>query len=224
MTTKIGLPFKKQYWFGQPFGNPAPMYTNLGLKAHNGCDFACPTGTEIISVLDGVVEYAGEDTSAGKGVYVISQLDGKSYRFIYWHFCEFRVSVGQQVKQGDVLGISDNTGLSTGPHLHFGMKPVELKNGWWQDTEHDNGFNGAIDPFSFLPSVLLPITIRKGMEGCWVSLIQTYMNKLNNANLIVDGKYGVKTELAVKAFQSINGLKADGKFGSLSANKLLSLI
>jgi hypothetical protein len=218
---KIALPFKTNYRLGQLFGNPAPMYTALGLKGHNGLDFSCPTGTEILSCLDGIVEYAGTDSNAGIGVYIISQLGSNTYRFIYWHFKSFNVHVGQKVKQGDVIGISNNTGMSTGPHLHLGMKPV-INNGIWSDAEHQNGYNGAIDPFQYLPSVIYP-SMKKGMEGSFVQQIQDLLNK-QGYPLVVDGKFGNKTELAVKDFQAKHGLTPDGIFGTNSMNKMLALI
>lgn len=69
---------------------------------------------------------------------------------IYWHIKKgsFKVKVGDKVKAGDLLAEADNTGMSTGSHLHFGIKPV-LKGeaDWtWYNIEQSNGYLGAIDP------------------------------------------------------------------------------
>ena len=207
---------------GQPFGNPAPMYTNLGLKGHNGLDYPFPTGTLLECVIRGKVEFVGEDSAAGKGVYIISDLGDSAWRTIYWHLQSFNVKVGDIVEVGDILGISDNTGMSTGPHLHFGLKPVKFNGTNYEDVNHDNNFRGAIDPFPYFTEVIYP-PIKKGMMGCFVKQIQIYLNKVGYT-LAVDEKFGKLTEQAVKDFQLKNGLKVDGIFGSLSMNKLLTYI
>jgi murein DD-endopeptidase MepM/ murein hydrolase activator NlpD len=219
---KIGLPFKKNYRLGQLFGNPAPMYTNIGLKAHNGLDFSCPTGTEIISCTDGIVEYVGADSAAGLGVYIIGKVGDQNYRFIYWHLQSFKVNVGDSVASGQVIGISDNTGMSTGSHLHWGVKPVTWNGSTWSSSQENDGYRGAIDGFPFLPSVIYP-SIKKGMTGCFVKQIQTFLNT-QGANLVIDGKFGDKTFREVCVFQMKNKLTVDGIFGTLSANAMLKYL
>jgi hypothetical protein len=90
-------------------------------KGHTGIDFAMPEGTPLRSVLDGVVErvvdYGGDNI--GKGVLVRFS-DGTTG--IYGHMSEIKVRVGQHIAEGQTLGLSGNTGFSTGPHLHFGLK------------------------------------------------------------------------------------------------------
>jgi len=66
--------------------------------------------------------------------------------------------------------------------------------------EYPLGFNGCIDPFPYFSEVIYP-SIKKGMNGQFVLQIQTYLNKINKSNLIIDGKYGIKTELALKVFK-----------------------
>ena len=223
---KIQLPFDKNYRISQLFGNPAPMYTNLGLKAHNGIDFACPTGTPIKAVASGKVEFVGQDDKAGKGIYIISELEGQPYRFIYWHLKSFNCEVGDTVEVGQVIGISNNTGMSTGSHLHFGCKPLELVNGIYQDKIHNNSFNGAIDTFEMFTE--LDIGTYKIMSSPipysqFVKKIQELLNKCG-FDLITDGKFGKKTEQAIIAFQTKNGLKIDGVCGKATIAKLLSKV
>jgi murein DD-endopeptidase MepM/ murein hydrolase activator NlpD len=66
-----------------------------------------------------------------------------------WHFKSVAVQVGQKVSVGDVLGITDNTGFSSGDHLHWEGDPMDLVNGQWQLAFPNNGFQGSIDLMPF---------------------------------------------------------------------------
>src|SRR3990167_4217446 len=88
---------------GQRFGENQLDYSSLGLIGHNGLDISIPDGAEVFASHDGTVEFVGQDTSAGKGVIVKTQF----YKTIYWHLMDFNVVLGQQEKQGDLLGHGD---------------------------------------------------------------------------------------------------------------------
>lgn len=88
-------------------------------RSHNGIDLAVNTETPVKSSTDGVVIQSGWNGGYGISVYVDCG-DGMVIR--YGHLSEANVSVGQTVSQGDLLGLSGNTGNSTGPHLHFEMR------------------------------------------------------------------------------------------------------
>ncbi len=83
---------------------------------HKGIDLAIPVGTPVRTIADGRVVYAGWGTGYGK--YVKVEHPG-GYATIYSHLSKFEVHVGEQVKQGEVVALSGNTGWSTGPHLYF---------------------------------------------------------------------------------------------------------
>jgi len=83
---------------------------------HKGIDFAVPTGTAVRASSGGVVTKAGWGSGYGYVVY-IKHPDGKETR--YGHCSKVLVKAGQSVKQGDKIALSGNTGVSTGPHLHF---------------------------------------------------------------------------------------------------------
>jgi hypothetical protein len=87
---------------------------------HSGIDLTMPEGTELRSVVEGFVSnvYDGSG-NIGKGVKIIGNDDRE---YIYGHLSDVDVKVGQKVNFGDMLGESGNTGNSTGPHLHFGVK------------------------------------------------------------------------------------------------------
>lgn len=83
---------------------------------HKGLDFAVPTGTAVRATSGGVVTKAGWGSGYGYVVY-IRHPDGKESR--YGHNSKVLVKAGQSVKQGEKIALSGNTGVSTGPHVHF---------------------------------------------------------------------------------------------------------
>ncbi|WDL69474.1 peptidoglycan DD-metalloendopeptidase family protein [Helicobacter winghamensis] len=93
----------------------------LGYKRpHLGTDYAAPRHTPIRASGNGKVIFAG--TKGGYGRTVIIQHDN-GYRTLYAHMhkIERGIRAGSQVKQGRKIGTVGSTGLSTGPHLHFGL-------------------------------------------------------------------------------------------------------
>ncbi|MBE5825700.1 MAG: M23 family metallopeptidase [Butyrivibrio sp.] len=83
---------------------------------HKGVDWATPVGTSVVASSSGTVTRAGWGSGYGYCVY-IRHPDGKETR--YGHLSKVLVSVGQSVSQGQRIALSGNTGVSTGPHLHF---------------------------------------------------------------------------------------------------------
>lgn len=83
---------------------------------HKGVDWATPTGTAVVASSGGTVAKAGWGSGYGYVVY-INHPDGKQTR--YGHLSKVLVSAGQTVSQGQKIALSGNTGISTGPHLHF---------------------------------------------------------------------------------------------------------
>lgn len=99
-----------------------------GGRIHHGIDLAMPEGTELRAIGDAVVEQVFDgSTTLGKGV-LLRLNDGT--HAIYGHMSDVNVEVGSKLSAGETLGYSGNTGFSTGPHLHFGMKAPD---GEWLD-------------------------------------------------------------------------------------------
>ena len=87
-------------------------------KKHQGVDFAAPAGTPIMAAGNGHIEFVG--TNGGAGKYIrIKHLNG--YKTSYSHLSKYASGMKKnlKVKQGQVIGFVGNTGLSTGPHLHY---------------------------------------------------------------------------------------------------------
>ena len=118
-------PLEKQARVSSGF-NPRRLNPVTGIVTpHNGVDFAVSRGTPVLSVGNGEVVIAKYSGSAGNYIAI---RHGRQYMTTYMHLDKILVKPGQQVKQGDKIGLSGNTGRSTGPHLHFELhinnKPV----------------------------------------------------------------------------------------------------
>ena len=86
-------------------------------KMHKGCDFKVPLGTPIYATSDGVVELA-ENREKGYGKLIKIRHDER-YQTMYAHLSSFNAKKGDQVKKGDVIAYSGNSGRSIRPHLHY---------------------------------------------------------------------------------------------------------
>lgn len=85
---------------------------------HKGIDIAVPVGTNVVAAAAGKVVTASYSASGGNYVMIYH---GDSTYTVYMHCSSLCVSVGDMVSQGDVVAKSGNTGVSTGPHLHFAV-------------------------------------------------------------------------------------------------------
>lgn len=129
----------------QNFGEMLRDYSGVfGLAGHNGIDIAYQEGTEVYASHDGIAVYT-EDSQKGLGVVVVAP----GYKTIYWHFKSSPLSLNTptQVKRGQLLGYGDNTGYSTGHHLHYGLKLLDNSG---NVLNRDNGYDGCVDPMPYL--------------------------------------------------------------------------
>lgn len=121
----LRYPLEKQARVSSPF-NPRRLHpVTRKIAPHNGVDFAVSRGTPVLSVGEGEVVIAKYSGSAGNFIAI---RHGRQYTTKYMHLDKILVKAGQQVKKGDKIGLSGNTGRSTGPHLHYELhidgKPV----------------------------------------------------------------------------------------------------
>lgn len=91
-------------------------------KFHAGTDYGMPSGTNLPAMFDGEVTYNGWMNGYGNYLIVKGTWKGKELGYAYAHMTSSKVKVGQKVKAGDIIGVSGNTGVGTGPHLHLELR------------------------------------------------------------------------------------------------------
>lgn len=84
---------------------------------HLGIDFSCKVGSEVVATANGTIESV-TDNPEGYGKLILVD-HGNEYKTRYAQLSEFKVEEGDQVKKGQVIALSGNSGLSTAPHLHY---------------------------------------------------------------------------------------------------------
>jgi LysM repeat protein len=111
-----------------------------GIHGHNGIDIGAPVGTQLVAAADGTVIAAksGGYNGGYGSMVIINHPNGT--QTVYGHMSRVDVVTGQSVVKGQGIGLSGNTGRSTGPHLHFEVRKGEF----------------AQDPLLFLPQMRSP--------------------------------------------------------------------
>lgn len=177
----------KPFHINQAFGVNKEYYKKYGLEGHNGLDLRANHSQNVRAAHDGEVVYAGVDNSEGWGVVIrthgsVEYNGGTAYmKSIYWHFIKtIPVKVGSKVRAGDIIGYADNTGASTGDHLHFAIKPqAKGENDWtWLNIEQNNGFAGAIDPMPYFNKFYAADAVKVlGIYSAIINLLKKLIGK-----------------------------------------------
>jgi len=145
-------------------------------RAHLGVDFAAPIGRKVFATADGRVIHKGRKGGYGKAIMIRHSHGLKS---LYAHLSSYskKIKVGQWIKQGTFIGRVGTTGMSTGPHLHFGI----YKNG------------RAIDPLKIINITKTKLTGEKKV---------TFMKLKNTLKKELDSDIATKgTPLNLKDFE-----------------------
>lgn len=132
------------------------LYPLLGMRGHTGTDLFAPRGTILRAPCNGIVEELCLEPERGLGVGIVTSEkfyigEQEHYAKVrQWHLKAIWVRLGQRVKIGDPIGEADSTGLSSGDHNHFELKPVEKRpNGIYYNVLQDNGYFGSVDPVPY---------------------------------------------------------------------------
>lgn len=144
MQTKMPLQLKRpvtsEFKVSSPFGSRT---INGKQEHHNGIDFACPAGTSVYACEDGAAFRCGyeneHDHSIGFGLRVWQEIERIEndvkvrYYIFYAHLSKILIEEGTHIKKGQEIALSGNTGRSTGPHLHIGVRQKDTKN--WLEAD-----------------------------------------------------------------------------------------
>lgn len=110
-------------------------------RVHKGVDFAASVGTPVFATESGRVSWSGPGVQA-PGVWGGNEIHvdgGSGIQSWFAHLSSMAVKVGDMVRAGQQIGLSGNTGISSGPHLHFGT----FNGGWPNDVNPYNYLSGA---------------------------------------------------------------------------------
>ena len=118
-------------------GTVVSSFGPRGDSFHDGIDIACPKGTPVYASHSGRVMYADDGLTGYGNLVIVRHKSG--FTTVYAHNNRLRVSEGDEVKKGERIADSGNTGKSSGPHLHY---EVRVKDG--------NGRYVAVDPLPIL--------------------------------------------------------------------------
>lgn len=195
------------------------MYSQM--KGHNGLDMTASHGVPVFAAHDGYIVEIQTEEPRGLGIGIITdkpyycEETGKFeyFKTRYWHLMAFGVSKGQYVKRGDYIGLADNTGYSSGDHVHFEVKPVSFPSNiditLVQDADltnilQDNGYFGAINPITYLIRPIIEnVQLSYGQENSNVNALQTMLKYLGffPKEQTITGYYGNITKDSVFKFQ-----------------------
>jgi murein DD-endopeptidase MepM/ murein hydrolase activator NlpD len=148
----------------QEFSLNPKIYKKFGLNGHPGIDFRAPVGTKLYAPLSGLAIVKDDGKKTGYGLHIkIRTEDGKE--IVLGHLSKALIKSTQKVNMGDLIALTGNTGFSTGPHLHLGLRylqPSDKPIFSWEVRDAGNGFYGYVD---FKPWVI-----------CWSGLLISVSN------------------------------------------------
>jgi tape measure domain-containing protein len=177
-------------------------------RVHKGVDYAASVGTPVFATENGRVSWSGPGVSA-PGVWGGNEVHidgGSGIQTWFAHLSSMAVKVGDMVRAGQQIALSGNTGITSGPHLHFGT----FAGGWPNDVDPHGYLSGAGLPSggSFNP-----------LAGIMDGLVSQFKNAFPTAGFIGDIAIGVGKKL----FGSVSDLITGGKGSAVGDPALYDL-
>jgi len=127
----------------QQYGVNAAFYKQFGLAGHEGVDYATPVGVPVLAPFDGVILRDTDNPKSGAyGTHLVIWDPTQKCAVWYCHLASNRVSYGERVQCGQVIGLTGNTGNSTGPHLHVNLVETDS---FGNRTNLSNGYQGFLN-------------------------------------------------------------------------------
>jgi len=159
----------------QPFAVNGEYYraNGINIDGHNALDVLTYHGQPVYAAHSGYASYQ-TDEKGGHGITIRSEEKAlilgieTFFKTGYWHLCNYMAEPkytpkiptdGSEVfvNVGDLIAFADNTGLSTGDHVHFFLKPIaQDKKKRWYNTRQDNGYGGCVDPSFYISKFSAP--------------------------------------------------------------------
>lgn len=131
MSILVHRPVAGNFKISSKYGKRKDPVTGKESAMHYGTDFAVPVGTPVVAAVGGIIDATDweneKDHNQGFGRRVrqiASDYEGNRYYVYYAHLSETAVEAGDEVTAGTRVGLSGNTGKSSGPHLHFEVRPI----------------------------------------------------------------------------------------------------
>jgi len=127
---KVNRPVSADIRISSKYGRRVDPVTKVEGAMHYGVDFATPVGTPIVAAVTGKIDAAGWENDNdhkqgfGQRVRQLYEINGVKHYVYYAHLSEISVKTGEEVTAGTRVGLSGNTGKSSGPHLHFEVRPI----------------------------------------------------------------------------------------------------
>lgn len=139
-------------------------YAGFGLPGHEGIDLRAINGARIIAGAKGTVYRVETVDNNAYGIHVRIQHDTPegTFKTVYAHFSEAKVQVGQEVSAGELVGLADNTGNSSGAHFHLTLKKVGSLSDF---SAKSTSPNEIINPLPYLPDIFPGIGFHVDVDG-----------------------------------------------------------
>lgn len=186
-------PFELTQGFG---GNPA-AYKRFGLKGHNGWDIRTkypdtPKGQRyILSSWFSRFYGKGNEGNDGFGLYFETTIRlNNTYKLTFAH-C-FSIESFTERKEGEHMAISDNTGNSTGAHLHLTVKRGHFEGNKFVHDNANNGYLGAINPQEFFDELRKFKAVQPVGDDVLINMIKTIIDGVGTPKEKVDKIFALK--------------------------------